>query len=100
MRECDRLMHYGVFLYFVSDRLDSRDESFRILHLFKGFRDEDFIRDLANKIHRGQEGRVLKGYVSGNSCYGYKNVPILDESRKGSFGKPALIGVKQELIPQ
>jgi len=32
--------------------------------------------------------------------YGYKNVPIADETRKGSFGKPALIGVKQEVIPE
>lgn len=100
LRECDLLMHYDVFLYFVSDRLDSRDESFRIMHIFKGYRDEDFVRDLGHKIHRGQEGRVLKGYVAGNRGYGYKNVPIADETRKGSFGKPALIGVKQEVIPE
>ena len=100
LRESDRLMYHGVFLYFVSDRLDSRDPSFRMVHIFKGFRDEDFVRDLGNKIHRGQEGRILKGYVAGNTCYGYKNVPILEETRKGSFGKPALIGVKQEIIPE
>lgn len=99
LRECDRLMHHGVFLYFASDRLDSREPSFRIMHIFKGFRDEDFVRDLGNKIHRGQEGRILKGYVAGNTCYGYQNVPILEETRKGSFGRPALIGVKQEIIP-
>jgi hypothetical protein len=56
LRECDRLMHHGVFLYFASDRLDSRDGSFRIMHIFKGYRDEDFVRDLGHKIHRGQEG--------------------------------------------
>ena len=100
LRECDRLMHYDVFLYFVSDRLDSRDPSFRIIHIFKGFRDEDAIRDMGNKIHRGQEGRILKGYVTGNTCYGYENVPVPDENRKGSFGKPALIGVKQQIIPE
>jgi site-specific DNA recombinase len=100
LRECDRLMHYGVFLYFASDRLDSRDESFRLMHLFKGYSDERMPKDLGNKIHRGQEGRVLNGYVAGNSCYGLKNVAISDDSRKGSFGKPALIGVKQEIIPE
>ena len=100
LRECDRLMHHGVFLYFASDRLDSRDESFRLMHLFKGYSDERMPKDLGNKIHRGQEGRVLNGYVAGNSCYGLKNVAISDDSRKGSFGKPALIGVKQEIIPE
>jgi DNA invertase Pin-like site-specific DNA recombinase len=100
LRECDRLMHNGVFLYFASDRLDSRDDSFRIMHIFKGYRDEDFIRDLGHKIHRGQEGRVLDGYVAGNRCYGYKNVPIPDGNGKSSFGRPALIGVKQELVSE
>ena len=100
LRECDRLMHNGVFLYFASDRLDSRDDSFRIMHIFKGYRDEDFIRDLGHKIHRGQEGRVLSGYVAGNRCYGYKNVPIPDGNGKSSFGRPALIGVKQELVSE
>jgi len=100
LRECDRLKHHGVFLYFASDRLDSRDESFRIMHIFKGYRDEDFIRDLGHKIHRGQEGRVLNGYVAGNRGYGYRNVPILDEHGKSSFGRPALKGVKQEIIPE
>jgi len=31
--------------------------------------------------------------------YGYKNVPIADETRKGSFGKPALIGVSKKSFP-
>ncbi len=50
LRECDRLMHYGVFLYFASDRLDSHEPSFRIMHIFKGFRDEDAIRDMGKSI--------------------------------------------------
>src|SRR5712672_2132890 len=65
LRECDLLMHYDVFLYFVSDRLDSRDESFRIMHIFKGYRDEDFVRDLGHKIHRGQRGVCSKGMSPG-----------------------------------
>jgi site-specific DNA recombinase len=100
LRESDRLKHCGVFLYFVSDRLDSRDESFRIMHIFKGYRDEDFIRDLGHKIHRGQEGRVRDGYVAGNRCYGYRNVPVPDENGKSSFGRPALKGVRQEILPE
>jgi DNA invertase Pin-like site-specific DNA recombinase len=100
LRECDRFMHHGVFLYFATDRLDSRDGSFRIMHIFKGYRDEDFVRDLGHKIHRGQEGRVLNGYVAGNRGYGYRNVPIPDENGKSSFGRPALKGVKQEIIPE
>jgi DNA invertase Pin-like site-specific DNA recombinase len=34
LRECDVFKYLGVFIYFVSDRLDSRDDdTFRIVHL-------------------------------------------------------------------
>jgi site-specific DNA recombinase len=98
LRECDVLMHHGVFIYFVSDRLDSRDESFRIVHLVKGYGDERYSKDLGKKIHRGQEGCVLKGYTSGSRCYGYRNVNIEDADRKGEHGRPFVIGVRQEII--
>jgi hypothetical protein len=65
-------MHYGVFIYFASDRLNSRDESFRIVHLVKGYGDERYSKDLGKKIHRGQEGKIRKGFTSGASCYGQR----------------------------
>lgn len=98
LRECDLLMHHGVFIYFASDRLDSRDESFRIVHLVKGYGDERYVKDLGKKIHRGQEGRVLKGYTAASRCYGYRNVNIEDANRKGEHGRPFVIGVRQEII--
>jgi DNA invertase Pin-like site-specific DNA recombinase len=99
MRECDRLNFYGVFIYFVSDGLDTRDENARLVHMVKGYGDERFVREHGKKIHRGQEGRILKGYIHGGRCYGYKNVPIVDESRSGLYGQPAVKGVKREIIP-
>lgn len=97
LRECDRLMHYGVFVYFVSDRLDTRDEHARIVHLLKGYGDERFIKDHGNRVRRGQEGRVLHGYIHGSKCYGYKNVPVYTENPR--TGRQELIGVTQEKIP-
>lgn len=99
IRECDRLIFHGVFIYFVSDRLDTRDENARLVHMVKGYGDERFVREHGKKIHRGQEGRVLSGFISGGRRYGYRNAPIKDESRKGIYGQPAVIGVKQEIIP-
>ena len=63
LRECDLLTFNGVFVYFASDRIDSRDPSFRIAHLFKGYTDEQYIQGLREKVHRGQTGCVLKGYT-------------------------------------
>jgi hypothetical protein len=51
-----------------------------------GMIDEQFLVGLADKVHRGQEGRVLKGFNPGGKCYGYINAPIdqrfNDELRK------------------
>jgi len=94
------LAYYKVFIHFASDRLDSRDESFRIVHLIKGYGDERYIKDLGEKVRRGQSGCVLKGYLPGGKTYGYRNVNIEDPSRKGDHGHAAVIGVIQEIIPE
>lgn len=99
LRECDTLMHFGVFIYFVSDRLDSREDSFRIVHLIKGYGDERYSKDLGKKIHRGQEGCVRKGYTAGGTCFGYKNKYLRDQNLKGDHGEARVIGVEQEIIP-
>jgi hypothetical protein len=48
------------------------------LQIMNGMMDEQFLLGLADKVHRGQEGRVLTGFVAGGRCYGYKNVPVED----------------------
>jgi hypothetical protein len=65
-----------------------------------GIFDEQFLVGLSNKVHRGQEGRVRNGMLPGGKCYGYKNVPIEDFSRKGDYGRPAVIGVRQEIVEE
>ena len=100
LKVCDMFMHYGIFIFFVSDRLDSRDESFRIVHLVKGYGDERYSKDLGKKIHRGQEGKIRKGYTSGASCYGYRNTYIRDVNQKGMQGEDKVIAVKQEIVSE
>lgn len=34
----------------------------------------------------------------GGSCYGYRNIPIEDPTRKGKYGRPAVKGVRLEII--
>ena len=50
------------------------------LHVgFKGTMNALFLKDMANKVRRGQRGRVEKGKVAGGLCYGYDVVRKLDE---------------------
>ncbi len=95
----EELNHYGVFVFFVSQGFDSRNPNFRQLLIMHGMIDEQYLAGLASKVHRGQEGRFLKGQVPGGKCFGYKNVPIEDPTRKGEYGRPAVIGVLAEKIP-
>lgn len=88
--------HHGVSLQFVSPPLNSRDPNFRPLLIFKAMMDEQYSTGLADKVWRGLEGRVLKGYSAGAPCYGYKNVEEIDPNGKGD----GVIGVRLEIIPE
>jgi DNA invertase Pin-like site-specific DNA recombinase len=93
------LQFHGVSLYFVEDGLDSRDPSFWENYARKVIDDERQSRSIGAKVKRGRLGRFLNGYNPGGGCYGYKNVPEEDYTRKGSYGRPAVSGVRQEIDP-
>ena len=97
LKVSETLSYYGVILYFASQQFGSNDRSFRQLLIMNGMHDEQYSVGLAEKVHRGQEGRILKGQVGGGRCYGYKNIPIEDFSRIGEYGRPAVLGVRQEV---
>ena len=88
--------HYGVSLHFVSPPLDSSDPNFRQLLIFKGMTDEQQSIGLGDRVWRGQEGRVLKGYNAGGACYGYRNVDEIDPLGRGD----GVIGVNLQIITE
>lgn len=98
LKMSDLLAYYGVTLYFASQQFGSNERSFRQLLIMNGMNDEHYSVSLAEKVHRGQEGRILKGQVAGGRCFGYKNVAIEDFSRMGEYGRPAVMGVRQEVV--
>lgn len=71
----------GVFVYFVSDGIDTRDETTEdvLLPVF-GIKDSLYSRDLARKTQRGMAGQVLRGYNAGGRLYGYKYTQEHDPS--------------------
>jgi site-specific DNA recombinase len=87
LRVSDILKHYGVFLFFVSQKLDSRETNFRQLLTMNGMMDEQLLSGLSDKVHRGQEGRVLNGFHTGGT-------------RRGRYGRPAVIGVRREIVEE
>jgi site-specific DNA recombinase len=65
----DKLKYAGVFLYFVTDQLDSRERNFRSQFIQKGHQDEQYSVGLGAKAHRGQRGRVFNGFVCSGRAY-------------------------------
>src|ERR1700732_165252 len=66
LRLSEELEYAKVFLYFVNRQLDSRNPNFRTLFIQYAQQDEQSSFGTAEKVHRGQMGRVLRGYNS--SC--------------------------------
>jgi site-specific DNA recombinase len=100
LRVVDILENNGVFVYFAAQRLDSRNPGFRQVFTIFAMMDEQHVAQLAQKVHRGQKGRALKGYVPGGKTYGYKNTAVEDPTRRGDHGRPAVIGVEQRTSPE
>jgi site-specific DNA recombinase len=97
LKMVETFKYYGVGVTFVSQGIDTLDKMARQLVTLNGMMDEQFLVGLAEKVHRGQEGRVLKGLNPGGRLYGYVNVPILNPNRPGKYGRPAVDGVDQEI---
>ena len=91
---------YGVAVVSVSQGIDSRQKSARQLLTLHAMIDEQYIVGVADKVHRGQEGRVLQGLVAGGRCYGYRNVPIEDPTKIAKYGRPSVVGVRAEVEPE
>ena len=80
-RAIRRLEFLGVRLIAVSDGYDSTSKSRKIQRGFKGLMNEQFLDDLAERVHRGQTGKALRGFWNGGKPFGYRLVPILDPVR-------------------
>jgi site-specific DNA recombinase len=94
----ERLKYFDIHVNAVSQGIDSSQGSSRQLFTLNGMIDEQYVKGLADKVHRGQEGRALAGYSPGGKCYGYRNVPVEDSSRVGKYNRPAVLGVDLEIV--
>ena len=90
LRLAEKFSYNGVFLYFVAQGLDSRDAGFKYGLVLNGLKDEEFLVDLRNKVHRGMRGTALEGHHTGGNRYGYSSVLVEDPIRKDKHGRPEI----------
>lgn len=94
------LRFHHVEVVAVANGLDSSHESSDLLIGVQGIIDAQFSKQLADKVHGGQKGRVLHGFNPGGKTYGYRNVPIEDPTRTAKYGRAAVLGVQLEIIEE
>ncbi|RCS59942.1 recombinase family protein [Parvibium lacunae] len=70
-----RLEFSGVRIVSTSDGYDSLRDDREMQRGFRGLMNEQYLRDLKKKTHRGLSGQVHRGYHAGGSVYGYESVP-------------------------
>jgi DNA invertase Pin-like site-specific DNA recombinase len=100
LRIFEQLRFSGVRLIFVSQGIDTDSEQAEVLLATHGIVDSLYIKELSKKTHRGVEGRALQGFHTGGRCFGYRSVPIEDQTRTDTYGRPQIVGVKLEVHPE
>jgi len=75
---------YGVELYFVKQKLDSKNPHFRLMLTIYGMADEQMIAQYRTKSREGVIGRVLAGYNGGSVPYGYDGIKELSDTPTAS----------------
>ena len=87
----------GLRVIGVTDGYDSNQKGHKIHAGFKGLMNEMFLDDQRERTHRGMTGQAIKGYNCGGRTFGYRNVPIEDETRKNLYGRPSVVAVRYEI---
>jgi DNA invertase Pin-like site-specific DNA recombinase len=95
-----RLEHWGVRVIGVSDGYDSHAASRKVHRAVKSLMNEVYLDDLADKTRRGLEGQARAGYNAGGRAYGYRHIPLEDPAHRDALGRPTVIGVRREVIPE
>lgn len=84
LRTLKRFEFWGVGLIARTDGVNTiqNPKSSRLLFGVKSAFSEEFLRDLAEKTHRGLEGRARNGFSPGGLPYGYRSEPAYDDQRR------------------
>ena len=84
----ERLTFAGVRIVAVSQGVDSENPQAELLMSVHGSIDAVYWKELAQKTHRGMQGRALAGFATGGRCFGYQSVRGRDETVRLAIKDP------------
>jgi DNA invertase Pin-like site-specific DNA recombinase len=88
-----RLRLHGIDLVGVSDGIDTSRRGATAHVALKGVMNALYLEDLADKTHRGLEGRIVGGLSAGGRCLGYRTVPIPAPPGSRAKSRPARVDI-------
>src|SRR5262252_3429051 len=88
----------GVRIISRADSLDSDDQHSKLGFQMRGIVNELYLDDLREKTLRGQKGQKARGFVVGESTYGYRSVPV-GNMRVDRRGRPRPDGYRMVIEP-
>jgi DNA invertase Pin-like site-specific DNA recombinase len=99
IRFLQNLTFLGARVVYISQHIDSAQESAETLVAVHGVVDSLYLKELAKKVRRGLEGQQARGFATGGKTFGYRTVPVVDPSgrRDPATGGPALLGHRVEI---
>jgi site-specific DNA recombinase len=96
---CNKLIHQGVLVVFATRIIRSDDPNFINNLTFTAMADQLNSDQLADRVHRGHEGRVLAGMSTGSRCFGYCSEWVPDPNKPWATTRADMLGVKWVPIP-
>jgi DNA invertase Pin-like site-specific DNA recombinase len=96
----DELVFLQIRIVFVGQGIEMDSEQAEVLLATHGIVDSLYIRELSKKAYRGVEGRALQGLHTGGRCFGCRNVPIEDATKRDQYGRPTINGVRLVVEPR
>jgi DNA invertase Pin-like site-specific DNA recombinase len=64
----------GIRIIGISDGYDTRHEGRELTRGVRGVVNQDYLRDLAKKVHRGLSGQIARGGHAGGISFGYRSI--------------------------
>jgi site-specific DNA recombinase len=99
VRLLQELRFAGVRVVYISQNIDSANETAETLIAVHGVVDSLYLKEIAKKIKRGLAGQIGRGFSTGSITFGYRTVAVADPSGKTDFnGHPILLGKRVEVV--
>lgn len=86
-----RLEHHGIRIISYTDGYDTRHEGREFMRQIRGSVNEERLREIGKKTHRGLDGQVVRGFHAGGISYGYDTSVVGYDAKGEPIGHRLLV---------